>query len=106
MLLLVRDAVATGVDVAAARAASDLAVRALVVEAELAPKPGLVDPVTNGAHPDMDLPLLLRSAAALGDWHVGPSGVLMLDANEELRESHRHLSNLMGLYPTAVHIFG
>lgn len=39
------------------------------------------------------------TAAALGDWHVGPSGVLMLDANEELRESHRHLSNLMGLYP-------
>lgn len=68
VLLLVRDAVAAGVDVAAARAASDLAVRALVVEAELAPKPGLVDPVTNGAHPDMDLPLLLRSAAALGDW--------------------------------------
>ncbi|HPM82620.1 MAG TPA: glycoside hydrolase N-terminal domain-containing protein [Candidatus Anammoximicrobium sp.] len=39
------------------------------------------------------------TAAALGDWHVSSSGVLMLDANEELRESHRHLSNLMGLYP-------
>lgn len=41
----------------------------------------------------------LQTATALGDWHVGPSGVLLLDANEELRESHRHLSNLMGLYP-------
>ncbi len=68
VVVLARDAVAAGLDVGAARAASDLAVRALVVEAELAPKPGLVDPVTRGAHPDMDLPLLLRSAGALGDW--------------------------------------
>nr|NLI50912.1 citrate lyase holo-[acyl-carrier protein] synthase [Propionibacterium sp.] len=68
VLLLARDALAAGVDVAAARAASGLAVRALVVEAELAPKPGLVDPVTNGAHVDMDLALLLRSADALRDW--------------------------------------
>lgn len=68
VVLLARDAVAAGVAVGPARAASGLAVRALVVEAELAPKPGLVDPVTNGAHPDMDLPLLLRSAEALGDW--------------------------------------
>jgi alpha-L-fucosidase 2 len=40
-----------------------------------------------------------QTAAALGDWHVSQSCVLMLDAKEELRESHRHLSNLMGLYP-------
>lgn len=39
------------------------------------------------------------TAAALGGWHVSPGGALMLDAKEELRESHRHLSNLMGLYP-------
>ena len=68
VVLLARDAVAAGVDVAAARAASDLAVRALVVEADLAPKPGLVDPVTSGAHPDMDLALLHRSAEGLRDW--------------------------------------
>ena len=40
-----------------------------------------------------------QAAAALGDWHVSPAGALLLDANEELQTSHRHLSNLMGLYP-------
>jgi len=40
-----------------------------------------------------------QAAAALGDWHVSPAGALMLDAKEELQTSHRHLSNLMGLYP-------
>jgi alpha-L-fucosidase 2 len=40
-----------------------------------------------------------RTAAALGDWHLGRDGVLLLDAREELRTSHRHLSNLIGLYP-------
>lgn len=38
---------------------------ALVEEAELTPKPGLVDRHNNGAHDDMDLPLFRRSAAAL-----------------------------------------
>ena len=38
-------------------------------------------------------------AAALGDWHVNAAGALKLDAHEDLAESHRHLSNLMGLYP-------
>jgi alpha-L-fucosidase 2 len=40
-----------------------------------------------------------KVAAALGDPHVNAIGTLMLDAKEELRESHRHLSNLIGLYP-------
>ncbi len=40
-----------------------------------------------------------KLAAALGPYHVSPQNVLMLDAKEALRESHRHLSNLMGLYP-------
>ncbi|MEO3810318.1 triphosphoribosyl-dephospho-CoA synthase [Sphaerisporangium sp. B11E5] len=42
-----------------------LAVRALREEARLGPKPGLVDGQDNGAHDDMDLPLLLASAEAL-----------------------------------------
>lgn len=49
-------------------ALADLAVRALIVEAELTPKPGLVDAANPGAHADMDLPLLLRSAQALRPW--------------------------------------
>ena len=42
------------------------AVRALRDEAGLAPKPGLVDPFHSGAHDDMDYPVLLASAEALG----------------------------------------
>jgi triphosphoribosyl-dephospho-CoA synthase len=44
---------------------ADLAVRALVEEAELTPKPALVDRRGGGAHDDMDLELLRRSAYAL-----------------------------------------
>ncbi|MEN6594143.1 MAG: triphosphoribosyl-dephospho-CoA synthase [Clostridiaceae bacterium] len=42
-----------------------LAYEALVFEAQLSPKPGLVDAENSGAHADMDLPLLLRSAEAI-----------------------------------------
>jgi triphosphoribosyl-dephospho-CoA synthase len=41
------------------------AVAALLAEAELTPKPGLVDRRGSGAHSDMDLPLMRRSASAL-----------------------------------------
>jgi len=44
---------------------STLAVSALIEEAELTPKPALVDRRGNGAHHDLDLPLLRRSAQAL-----------------------------------------
>ena len=40
-----------------------LAVKALLDEAALFPKPGLVDPVSQGAHSDMDFTTLVRSAA-------------------------------------------
>jgi triphosphoribosyl-dephospho-CoA synthase len=43
-----------------------LAVRALVEEAELTPKPALVDGRGSGAHADLTLDLMLRSAHALG----------------------------------------
>lgn len=46
----------------------DWAVEALAAEAELTPKPGLVDAGGSGAHRDMDLPLFLRSAQALGPY--------------------------------------
>jgi triphosphoribosyl-dephospho-CoA synthase len=50
-----------------ARAArlADLAVRALIAEALLTPKPALVDQRGPGAHRDLDLARLLRSAYAL-----------------------------------------
>ncbi|WP_417357960.1 triphosphoribosyl-dephospho-CoA synthase [Gallaecimonas pentaromativorans] len=41
---------------------------ALLAEAELTPKPALVDRRSSGAHGDMDLALMRRSAAALEPW--------------------------------------
>lgn len=54
-------------DFAAARL-SRLAAEALAAEAELTPKPGLVDAHNSGAHTDMDLLLFLRSARSLGPY--------------------------------------
>ena len=45
-----------------------LAAWALRAEAELTPKPGLVDRRGPGAHDDMDLAMFLRSAAVLEPW--------------------------------------
>jgi triphosphoribosyl-dephospho-CoA synthase len=44
---------------------ADAAVRALIEEANLTPKPGLVDARDSGAHPDMNLEMLYRSACSL-----------------------------------------
>ena len=49
---------------------STLAVSALIEEAELTPKPALVDRRGNGAHHDLDLVRLRRSAHALQDGFV------------------------------------
>lgn len=38
-------------------------------------------------------------AGRLGDYHTAPDGELLLDANTRLEESHRHLSNLIGIHP-------
>jgi triphosphoribosyl-dephospho-CoA synthase len=54
----------SSVDGAAQRIA-DGAVRALILEATLTPKPALVDGRGSGAHPDLTLPKLLRSARSL-----------------------------------------
>ncbi|MEN5036032.1 triphosphoribosyl-dephospho-CoA synthase [Pseudomonas sp. TWI929] len=44
---------------------ADLAIEALIDEADLSPKPGLVDRRSNGAHSDMTLALMHASALAL-----------------------------------------
>ncbi|MEX3932019.1 triphosphoribosyl-dephospho-CoA synthase [Paraburkholderia phymatum] len=44
---------------------AELAVASLIEEAQLTPKPALVDGRGSGAHRDLDLPLMLRSARAL-----------------------------------------
>jgi triphosphoribosyl-dephospho-CoA synthase len=44
---------------------ADLAVEVLAAEARLTPKPGLVDARGSGAHRDLDLPRMLKSASSL-----------------------------------------
>lgn len=39
------------------------------------------------------------AAERLGDYHTDGHGALLLDAETTLTQSHRHLSNLIGLYP-------
>ncbi|SMD09180.1 glycosyl hydrolase family 95 catalytic domain-containing protein [Pedobacter nyackensis] len=39
------------------------------------------------------------AALALGDFHTKDDGTLLLDAKYELTNSHRHLSNIIGIYP-------
>ena len=38
------------------------ALRAMIYEVSVNPKPGLVDPVSSGPHPDMDVFLFIDSA--------------------------------------------
>ena len=45
-----------------------LAVRSLLYEVSVTPKPGLVDRANAGAHPDMDFYTFLRSASSLTPW--------------------------------------
>jgi alpha-L-fucosidase 2 len=39
------------------------------------------------------------TAQGLGDYHTNAEGMLLIDAHTPLPYSHRHLSNLMGIYP-------
>lgn len=55
---------------------------ALEFEARLTPKPGLVDAENNGAHADMDLTLLLKSAGALLPYFTRFAAQGARDANE------------------------
>ena len=40
-----------------------------------------------------------KAATALGDFHADATGMLLVDAKNALPYSHRHLSNIIGLYP-------
>ena len=57
-----------------------LARAALEQEAQLSPKPGLVDAENNGAHTDMDLDLLLKSASVLEPYFARFAAQGMADA--------------------------
>lgn len=65
---------------------ADLAVEAIRAEADLTPKPGLVDQRGSGAHSDMDLAMLHASADSLHSAFVEcASGATSFDADAELR---------------------
>lgn len=63
----------------------ELAHRALICEANVTPKPGLVDRENSGAHRDMDLALFCKSADALLPWFADCAriGLAMRDAAPE-----------------------
>lgn len=62
-----------------------IAHRALICEANVTPKPGLVDRENSGAHRDMDLKLFCKSADALRPWFADCAriGLAMRDAAPE-----------------------
>jgi triphosphoribosyl-dephospho-CoA synthase len=73
-------------DSKAARLA-DLAVEALIAEAMLSPKPALVDCRGSGAHQDLDLNRLLRSARSLRETFLQMAAAAIChEPNQELRE--------------------
>jgi triphosphoribosyl-dephospho-CoA synthase len=65
-----------GLDTGVAARLADLAVAALIDEAMLTPKPGLVDMRGSGAHVDLSWMLMVRSACALrgGFMHMADAG--------------------------------
>jgi triphosphoribosyl-dephospho-CoA synthase len=67
---------------------ADLAVSALLAEADLTPKPGLVDRRGSGAHSDMTLTMLHASAEALRDaFFECASTATHLDVGPDLRDA-------------------
>ena len=68
---------------------ADLAVEALLSEARLTPKPGLVDGRNNGAHRDMDLPLMEVSARSLRPFFLEAArlGMERRDCMPQLQEA-------------------
>lgn len=68
MYTLSATARSASVSVLFAERTAERAVRSLLRESEAAPKPGLVDRLGSGSHPDMDIHLFRRSAATLGPY--------------------------------------
>ncbi|UOQ92314.1 triphosphoribosyl-dephospho-CoA synthase [Halobacillus shinanisalinarum] len=63
------------------------AVQALIAEAELSPKPGLVDPEDTGSHADMTFDLLVASAASLRETFESIAEASYLrEPDQQLRE--------------------
>ncbi|WP_347548552.1 triphosphoribosyl-dephospho-CoA synthase [Pseudalkalibacillus hwajinpoensis] len=66
---------------------ANVAVESLIEEAELTPKPGLVDRLDNGAHDDLDLPLMIKSATSLrGTFREMARVTHLQDPTQSMRE--------------------
>ena len=78
-----------------------LALTAVLYEASAAPKPGLVDPFSSGAHSDMDYFTFLASAASIAPWleRFAKLGYLHKGEPESLlpvlRKEGKHAENAM-----------
>jgi len=55
--------------------------------------------MATACHKDAAAKKWSEAASALGDFHTKTDGTLLVDAVTELPGSHRHLSNIIGLYP-------
>lgn len=89
-LHLLRDDRDADASIAFADWLADAAVEALIDEATLTPKPGLVDLRGNGAHDDLNWPLMCRSARALR-----PAFLAMALAGRRMRD-HQALREHIG----------
>lgn len=78
-----------------ARTLADMVVAALIDEATLTPKPGLVDMSSRGAHTDLTWNLMCRSASALhGSFSAMAQAGLALEDAKQLRSHIGHLGRL------------
>ena len=78
-----------------ARALADVVVAALIDEATLTPKPGLVDMSSRGAHTDLTWNLMCTSASALHhSFSAMAQAGLVMDDNAQLRHHIGHLGRL------------
>lgn len=62
-----------------------LAVQALIEEVMVHPKPGLVDPVSHGAHPDMDVFTFISSALSLEPYFIDITNLAIKFSQKDLR---------------------
>lgn len=65
---------------------SNIALRSILYEAILCPKPGLVDPITSGAHNDMDIFTFIDSAVCLREYFDKVYEISINYESEELSE--------------------
>src|ERR1700677_1918134 len=72
---------------------SELAWQSLIAEAELTPKPGLVDGRGSGSHSDLSLEMMMRSADAIGPYFTR---MALVSAEAQMDTSVRAMVGMIG----------